>query len=588
MSASIQARVLALVGAGVFVAGGALALLSRAALLDLEEEVVADHTRMASVIAGGLAAALDDDLRLLAAAATAGRIDLDDDSVEPERAALDAIYHHSRLWSSVAFLSAEGAVIATEPAAEQEAFTLPEAKRLAAGAVQSQRPVVSGVLRYRGGRSRLLTVLPFRSPGGWRGTVAGVIDLPSRKLGDLLQRNALGQSLHVELVDAQGLGIAGEMVPADPDAHVAASAVVGGAGWTVRLIDAGVNPMAPIAAFRRRSLWLAPSLAAVAMLLGWGIARSVRRPLVGLTASAERIAQGDLEHAVDARGSAAGGDEIARLAAALERMRTSLKTSIDEIERTNQDLERRVAERTRELAGLNARLEERERLRRQLLGKVISAQEDERKRVARELHDETSQTLAALGMGVDMAMATCEPETRHRLADVRRLVDRMDTELHRLIVNLRPSVLDDLGLAAAIQWFAERHLGSAGIAVRCEVGDLDERLPPDTETALFRAVQEAIVNVSRHAQAESVLIQGSTESGQVVIEVEDDGTGFDLATAVEGPGSMRGVGLLGMRERIEILGGTLDVDSEPGRGTRVVMRVPVSVENVSHSVVSSQ
>ena len=108
-----------------------------------------------------------------------------------------------------------------------------------------------------------------------------------------------------------------------------------------------------------------------------------------------------------------------------------------------------------------------------------------------------------------MALATCPPEvngrTHRRLEDVRRLVDRMHHELHRLIVNLRPSVLDDLGLAAAIQWFAERQLPS--VAVRCEL-ELDTRLPSELETAIFRAVQEAIVNIARHAHAESVLIQG--------------------------------------------------------------------------------
>ena len=210
---------------------------------------------------------------------------------------------------------------------------------------------------------------------------------------------------------------------------------------------------------------------------------------------------------------------------------------------------------------------------------MISAQEDERKRIARELHDETSQTLAALGIGVDLALAACdEPPAgtaRRRLADVRALVKRMHGELHRMIVNLRPSVLDDLGLAAAIRWFADRQLASAGIAVRCEVNELDERLPPEVETATFRAVQEALVNVSRHASADSVLVQGTLSKGRLVIEIEDDGVGFDQAAVVRSAESLRGVGLLGMRERIEILGGTITIDSAPGSGTRVLFSVPV-------------
>jgi signal transduction histidine kinase len=314
------------------------------------------------------------------------------------------------------------------------------------------------------------------------------------------------------------------------------------------------------------------------MLFGWGIVGSVRRPLKRLTTAAERIARGDLERRVDAGAAMRGGDEIDRLTVALERMRASLKESMDEIGRANRELEARVAERTSQLATANQTLEERERVREQLLRKVISAQEDERKRIARELHDETSQTLAALGMGVDAALATGAPAaTTQRLADVRRLVDRMHQELHRMIVNLRPSVLDDLGLAAAIQWFAERHLNGAGVGVRCELTDLDVRLPPEVETALFRAVQEAIVNIARHAHAESVLIQGAVDQGTVTIEIEDDGVGFEPQQVGSTPGSLRGVGLLGMRERIEILGGSMQLDSEPGGGTRVVMSVPAAV-----------
>jgi signal transduction histidine kinase len=142
-------------------------------------------------------------------------------------------------------------------------------------------------------------------------------------------------------------------------------------------------------------------------------------------------------------------------------------------------------------------------------------------------------------------------------------------------VDLRPSVLDDLGLAAAIQWFAERHLAARGVAVRCEIAELEGRLSPEVETALFRAVQEAIVNITRHAQAETVLIQLSADQA-VMVEIEDDGVGFDPDGIAAEPGSLRGIGLLGMRERLEIVGGALHIDSEPGGGTHVVMTVPVT------------
>jgi signal transduction histidine kinase len=219
---------------------------------------------------------------------------------------------------------------------------------------------------------------------------------------------------------------------------------------------------------------------------------------------------------------------------------------------------------TRELTTANRRLEDRERVRRRLLHRIITAQEDERKRVARELHDELSQSVAALGLAVDGA----------GLTSLRPLVQRISDELHRVIVDLRPSVLDDLGLASAVRWCAER-LSARAVAVRCEIGDLPAAIPPDVETAVFRAVQEALVNIERHARAETALIQMFTDAGALVVEIEDDGVGFEPSTIGRDPGSLRGVGVLGMRERIEIVGGSLRVESEPGSGTRVVMRVPL-------------
>jgi signal transduction histidine kinase len=404
-----------------------------------------------------------------------------------------------------------------------------------------------------------------------------MIDPGDRRFSDLLQP-AASPTLRVDVVDSNGHLLA-SVTPrgATADVSLETRAAVPDTSWVLHLFETGRDPIAPIDAFRSRSLWLAPSLAAITMLLGWGIARSVRQPIVTLTAAAERIAGGKLDRPIAARPAARGGDEVGRLAIALEEMRTALKHSIETIEESNQQLERRVEERTHQLAQANQSLEERERVRQQLLRKVISAQEDERKRVARELHDETSQTLAALGIGVDMALASCPPETNgqthRRLEDIRRLVDRMYHELHRMIVNLRPSVLDDLGLAAAIQWFAERQLPK--VAVRCEL-ELETRLPSELETAIFRAVQESIVNIARHANAESVLVQGSIEGGMLTVEIEDDGDGFEVEDVVHAHDSMRGVGLLGMRERLEIFGGTLRIDSEPGGGTRVIMRVPVT------------
>ena len=249
---------------------------------------------------------------------------------------------------------------------------------------------------------------------------------------------------------------------------------------------------------------------------------------------------------------------------------------MDDITRTNQELEARVDARTRELQTAHRELQARDELRGMLLRKVITAQEEERKRLARELHDETCQKLAALGIRLDTALRGDSPDAmRTRLGDARGLATETLEDVHRLIFDLRPSVLDDLGLLAAIRWYAQRQLAPA-VAVRCDFADVELRLAPEVETALFRSVQEAVNNIARHSSAENALIEIDRTAGAVQIEVEDDGVGFDLGEVTSTADSGRGLGLLGLRERIELLGGTATVDSSPGDGTRVTLTVPVA------------
>jgi signal transduction histidine kinase len=527
---TLQTRVLALAGAGVLGAAFLMTLVSRSSLSSLEQSIAEEHTRLATTIAATVGREVTDDLRLLSAAAA---------TVEPEaqRSALSAVVRYGRLASAAFVVTREGEVLLCEPAANCSA--LPAlARALVQRAIETQRPLVGGVEVPHGA---VFGVMPFRSQDIPAPAAGGIRIAPGeRRLADML---VAGADAHVQfaIVDADGRLVAG---PASVLERVSASAEVPGTAWSLR-VAADTEPVA--ATFRRRSVGLAIALSSLALLLAWGVSRSVRQPLLGLTRAAERIAGGNLLQPIDLQRAGRGGGEVRRLAVALERMRASLVTSMT-------------------VATANARLEERERVRQQLLRKLISAQEDERKRIARELHDETSQTLAALGMAVDLG----------RMDEARRLAERMHEELHRLIVDLRPSVLDDLGLAAAIQWFAERHLSARGIAVRCEIAELEGRLSPEVETALFRAVQEAIVNITRHAQADTVLIQLSADQAGVMVEIEDDGIGFDPTRITAEPGSLRGIGLLGMRERLEIVGGTLRLDSEPGGGTHVVMTVPVT------------
>ncbi|HEX9015761.1 MAG TPA: cache domain-containing protein [Chloroflexota bacterium] len=231
-----------------------------------------------------------------------------------------------------------------------------------------------------------------------------------------------------------------------------------------------------------------------------------------------------------------------------------------------------------ENAVLYEELEKKEALRGELLRKVISAQEEERKRIARELHDETSQALAALVLALEtaaVAPARDVDEFKERIAAVKPRAVGILEEVRKVTLDLRPTVLDDLGLIPAIRWYGENRLKPLGVKVHVEVSGEQRRFPPELETTLFRVVQEAISNIARHAKAENVLITLEFTASMIVIEVEDDGEGFDLAAVSKTSEKGRGLGLMGMRERVSLFSGTLAVETAPGAGTQLRIVVPL-------------
>ena len=212
-----------------------------------------------------------------------------------------------------------------------------------------------------------------------------------------------------------------------------------------------------------------------------------------------------------------------------------------------------------------------ERVGRDALRRVVDAQEFERARLARELHDETGQALASILLGLRQLEDAVETdEARHAAADLRELVVTTLQGVRRLAVELRPSALDDFGLVPAVERLAATVAEQAGPAVDVVARLGDERLPADAETALYRIVQEALTNVVKHASARHVSITFVRKGTTAVVVVEDDGRGFD-------PGATRSdaLGFVGMRERVSLVGGRLKLESSPGAGTTLVAEVPV-------------
>jgi signal transduction histidine kinase len=206
------------------------------------------------------------------------------------------------------------------------------------------------------------------------------------------------------------------------------------------------------------------------------------------------------------------------------------------------------------------------------LRRVVAAQEQERRRLARELHDETGQALTSILLGLrTVEEAEGESDMRVALSEVRELVRATLQDVRQLAVELRPKVLDDFGLVAALERLTDSFREQTGIAVAFHSALPAERLSPEIETALYRIVQESLTNIVKHARAGGVSITLGRKRSAVTVVVEDDGVGFDPARTRE-----EGLGLIGMRERVALVGGRLTIESRPGAGTTFVAEVPVS------------
>ena len=212
-----------------------------------------------------------------------------------------------------------------------------------------------------------------------------------------------------------------------------------------------------------------------------------------------------------------------------------------------------------------------ERVARDTVRRVVAAQEEERRRLALELHDETGQALTSILLGLKaIGGAETKEDAQRAEADVRGLVVQALQDVRALAVELRPSALDDFGLGPAVERLAQTFGERSGISTTVET-HLDDRLPPELETTLYRVVQEALSNVVKHAGAERVSIVLAQRGSGVAATIDDDGQGFD--ESLIRPDAL---GLTGMRERLALVGGTLEIESAPGSGTTVAARVPVS------------
>jgi len=314
-------------------------------------------------------------------------------------------------------------------------------------------------------------------------------------------------------------------------------------------------------------------------------AEAAHLPIVVLTGSADESAGLEaVRHGIQdylIKGQADGRQTARAIRYAIERKRLE-----EALQKIQAELEKRVEERTAELSktnqALQAEIAQRERAEaahRQVLRRLAEAEETERGRISRELHDRLGQDLTGLKLGLQLVrkLDPLAPSVQENVGKLEQLADGLMRDIHRLAWELHPAALDDLGLEAAMRQYTAEWSENNRVPVDFHSDDVAApRLPLQIETTLYRITQEALTNVTRHANAKRVSVLLERRPGHVSLIVEDDGSGFD--TGFQASAAQGKLGLLGMRERVTLAGGTLEIESTPGVGTTIFVRVPLKQE----------
>ncbi len=350
---------------------------------------------------------------------------------------------------------------------------------------------------------------------------------------DLLEKNQLksGESYQVQVLQAED-GIIQDM----------AIPVLGGKAGVIRLGMTEATIDAAVAVHSRDILLWVVLILVLGLSIAYGLASILTKPVSRLAEAARAVGRGDFRWQAPIWAK----DEIGSLGAAFNEMSEELK--------------------------------HKEEMRVQLLAKVISAQEEERKRIARELHDETGQALTSLMVGLrfieDLDDAA---QVRGKTAELRTLAAQTLDEVHHLATELRPSLLDDLGLVAAIQRYTAEYSAKMNINVDSHVSGLSgQRLPSEIEVAVYRIIQEALTNVAKYAEASNVSVVLVYRDSSLVVVIEDDGKGFEVNSVMAAADGKK-LGLFGMHERASLIGGDLTIESQSGAGTTVFLEVPLKL-----------
>jgi signal transduction histidine kinase len=564
------------------------------------------RVELAKTIAKHTDSILERNINRLYDISLSGGIDFYDNNWEPEKKVLKKAYQYSIFTDGIFLLDKNGNSVVTYPPRLENSGNLlgiPYINKI----MRDSKPVISDIYTLELVKKKVIFALvPLKNKeGDVVGVAGGEINPTNYIFTDIIKAIAVEKNTYMEIVDSQGIVIASNNpnrvftgsdhnriladlivkkmsvvrichVCHDEDrvqgsqttsrsVNVLAFSPLEMAPWGVSILQPEKDVYEPASALRNTFLMFSIGSIGIVLLIAIGMGKSIVKPVHELIDATHKIASGDMSKSI----RFGGMDEIGMLSRSFEVMRVKLADSLERLQQYNVELERRVIERTREI-------EQSKEMIKDLLKKVISVQEEERKRIARGLHDETMQSLSAILMKIDMCKLNPEDLLVNEVDEMKDIVLKTLDDIRNMIQNLRPSILDDLGLEAAIRWLLDKHLGEKGIQYFLNImGTQGKRFTPNVEITLFRIIQEAVVNIARHAGADNVFVIFKIGKNSVNVDIEDDGAGFDVQYALKRSEDARGLGILGMKERVNLIGGNVKICSEPERGTRISLKIPL-------------
>lgn len=564
------------------------------------------RVELANTLARHTDSVLESNFNRLYDISLSGGIDFKDNNWAPEKKALQTAYQYSIFTDGIFLLDKHGNMVMTYPPRLDSSVNLLSVPYISK-VISDGKPVISDIYTVEpSGKKVIFALVPLKSKDGEiLGVAGGEINPTNYMLSQIIRYAPSDPNTYMEIVDSRGIVIASSnpnriFTGSDHDRFLAtliekkistvrrchrchadekmkgkdmaerstdvlAFSPLEMAPWGVSILEPEKDVFAPARELKNTFLLFSAVSICVALLMAVGMSRSIVRPVHELIDATRSIAAGDMSRSI----GFGGVDEIGRLSSSFEIMRVKLADSLETLQQYNVELERRVVERTREINQSRKKVEK-------LLNKVITTQEEERKRVARGLHDQTMQSLSAILMKIEMCKLYGEPSSVEMIEEIRGIVLSTLEDIRTMIHNLRPTILDDLGLEASIRWLLDKHLWEKGITYFFNIiGEHGGRFDPHLETTLFRILQEAIVNIARHAEAENVFFIMKVGENDLKVDIEDDGKGFDVKSALKRTEDGRGLGILGMKERVYLIDGKVLICSEPGCGTRISLWIPL-------------